>query len=45
VLESATRSTPVDVAALLSRARAVRITLKHPVSDDYIDRAKRRGRL
>jgi plasmid stability protein len=45
VLEGATRSTPIDVEALLARARAVRIRLKHPVSDEYINRAKRRGRL
>ena len=45
VLESATRATPVDVGALLARARAVRLRLKRPVSDEYIHRAKRRGRL
>ena len=45
VLESATRSTPIDVQALLARARAVRIKLKRPVSDQYINRAKRHGRL
>jgi plasmid stability protein len=45
VLESATRSTPIDVETELARVRAIRVKLKHPVSDDYITRAKRRGRL
>ena len=44
VLEGATRAAPVDVEALLARARAVRITPKRPFTDDYINRAKRRGR-
>jgi len=44
VLESATRSMPIDVEAELARVRAVRIKLKRPVSDEYINRAKRWGR-
>jgi plasmid stability protein len=44
VLEGATRSTPVDVEALLARARAVRIIPKRPITDEYVNRAKRRGR-
>ena len=45
VLEAATRSVPIDIDAELARVRAVRIKLKHPVSDEYINRAKRAGRL
>ena len=44
VLESATRSMPIDVEAELARVRALRIKLKRPVSDEYINRAKRWGR-
>ena len=45
VLEGATRSTPIDVEAELARVRAIRVKLKHPISDEYINRAKRWGRL
>ncbi len=45
LLESVTRSTPIDVEAELARVRAIRGKLKRPVSDEYINRAKRWGRL
>ena len=44
VLESATRATPIDVEAELARMRAVRVKLKRPITDEYINRAKRAGR-
>lgn len=45
VLESATRSMPIDIEAELARVRAVRVKLKRPITDEYITRAKRAGRL
>jgi plasmid stability protein len=45
VLEGTTRSTPIDVEAELARVRAIRVKLKRPISDEYINRAKRWGRL
>ena len=44
VLESATRATPIDVEAELARMRAVRVKLKRPITDEYVNRAKRAGR-
>ena len=44
VLDLATRATPIDVEAELARVRAIRVKLKRPITDDYINRAKRRGR-
>ena len=44
VLESSVRSTPVDVDALIARARAVRATMKFKATGAQIDRFKREGR-
>ena len=44
VLESSVRSTPVDVDALIARARAVRATMKFKATAAQIDRFKREGR-
>jgi plasmid stability protein len=44
VLESGVRSVPVDSAALIARARAVRATMKFKATAAQIDRWKREGR-
>ena len=44
VLESSVRSVPVDVQALIARARAVRATMKFKATAGQIDRWKREGR-
>jgi plasmid stability protein len=44
VLESSVRSVPVDSAALIARARAVRATMKFKATAAQIDRWKREGR-
>ena len=44
VLEASVRSQPVDVDALIARARAVRGTMKFKATAAQIDRFKREGR-
>ena len=44
VLESSVRSRPVDVEAVLRRARAARATMKFVATAVEIDRYKREGR-
>lgn len=44
VLESSVRSVPVDVNALIARARAVRSTMKFKATATQIDHFKREGR-
>lgn len=44
VLESSVRSTPVDVADLIARARAVRATMTFKATAAQINRFKREGR-
>jgi len=44
VLESSVRSIPVDVDALIVRARAVRATMKFKATAAQVDRFKREGR-
>jgi plasmid stability protein len=44
VLEASVRSQPVDVDALIARARAVRATMKFKATAAQIDRFKREGR-
>ena len=44
VLESSVRSTPVDAAALIERARAVRATMKFKATAAQINRWKHEGR-
>jgi plasmid stability protein len=44
VLEASVRSQPVDVEAILRRARAARSTMKFVATDAEISRFKRAGR-
>lgn len=44
VLEASVRSQPVDVQALIARARAVRATMEFKATAAQIDRFKREGR-
>ena len=44
VLEASVRSTPVDVQAVIARARVARATMKFKATAAEIDRFKRAGR-
>jgi plasmid stability protein len=44
VLDSSVRSQPMDAAALIAKARAVRATMKFKATAAQIDRWKREGR-